>query len=50
MAGAYPGFHSMKPEGVLVLLLPSGLDASLSQGYPLPPPSRMPAVPFYTPE
>ena len=31
-AGAYPGFCSMKQLGVL--LLPSGWDASQSQGYP----------------
>ena len=31
-AGAYPGFCSMKRLGVF--LLPSGWDASQSQGYP----------------
>ena len=31
-AGAYPGFHSMKPLGVF--LLPPGWDASPLQGYP----------------
>ena len=33
---AYPGFHSMKPQGIL--LFPPGLDASPSQGYTPPPP------------
>ena len=32
MAGAYPGFRSMKQ--LRVLLLPPGRDASPSQGYP----------------
>ena len=32
MAGAYPGFRSMKQLGVL--LLPPGRDAGPSQGYP----------------
>ena len=32
---AYPCFHSMKPQGIL--LFPPGLDASPSQGYTPPP-------------
>ena len=42
MAGAYPGFCSMKQ--LRVLLLPPGWDASPSQGYP----SSMSPVPIYT--
>ena len=44
MAGAYPGFHSMKQ--LRVLLFPSGRGASPSQGYP---PSSISPVPIYTP-
>ena len=43
-AGAYPGFCSMKRLGVF--LLPSGWDASPSQGYP---PALSSPVPNYTP-
>jgi len=42
MAKAYPGFRSMKQ--LRALLLPSGWDASPSQGYP--PPNRCRQYPF----
>lgn len=47
-AGAYPGFHSMKGQGVL--LLPPGWMVSPSQGSshllpPPPPPSISPGFP-----
>ena len=44
LAGAYPGFRSMKRLGVF--LLPPGWDASPSQGYP---PALSSPVPIYTP-
>ena len=43
MAGAYPGFCSMKQ--LRVLLLPPGWDASPSQGYPR---SMLPVSILYT--
>ena len=43
-AGAYPGFLSIKRQGVF--LLPPGWDASPSQGYP---PALNSPVPIYTP-
>ena len=43
-ARAYPGFYSMK--GLGVFLLPTGWDASPSQGYP---PALSLPVPIYTP-